>query len=180
MVTPAPSTTPRPPAIDIMDATRRVPTETIPWLREHAARAMDALGITGDVRVRIVDDAEMSQTHEEFLGVSGTTDVITFDMRDPEELPAPPRREPAEIPIRKDYGSFSFGIDTDIVVCFDEAGRQSASVGYPVAWELLLYVVHGILHCLGEDDHDEAGSARMHALEDAVLAAVGVGPVKAR
>jgi len=39
----------------------------------------------------------------------------------------------------------------------------------------LLYVVHGVLHCLGHDDHDEAGYASMHALEDRVLYAIGVG-----
>jgi probable rRNA maturation factor len=62
----------------------------------------------------------------------------------------------------------------------DEAGRQSAVRGHTVEQELLLYVVHGVLHCLGHDDHDPDAAARMHAEEDRVLAAVGVGVTYAR
>jgi ssRNA-specific RNase YbeY (16S rRNA maturation enzyme) len=43
--------------------------------------------------------------------------------------------------------------------------------------EALLYALHGLLHCLGHDDHDEAAYQAMHALEDALLDAIGVGPV---
>ena len=46
---------------------------------------------------------------------------------------------------------------------------------HPVERELLLYIIHGILHCLGEDDHDDDAYARMHAREDDLLEAIGVG-----
>jgi ssRNA-specific RNase YbeY (16S rRNA maturation enzyme) len=42
---------------------------------------------------------------------------------------------------------------------------------------LLLYTLHGVLHCIGFDDHEEADFEAMHGAEDAVLAAIGVGPV---
>jgi probable rRNA maturation factor len=57
----------------------------------------------------------------------------------------------------------------------DEARRQAAGRALPVERELLLYCVHGVLHCLGYDDHDDAEYVRMHAEEDRILEAIGVG-----
>ena len=110
----------------------------------------------GEVRVRVVGDAEMAREHEARTGVVGTTDVLTFDL------------------------SESAGLDTDILVCADEADRQAARLGHDRADELLLYIIHGVLHCLGHDDHDDDAFARMHAAEDALLHDLGVGAVFAR
>lgn len=68
-------------------------------------------------------------------------------------------------------------LDVDILVCADEAARQAAVRAVPVERELLLYIVHAVLHCLGEDDHDEASAGRMHEREDRILSAIGVGAV---
>ncbi len=117
----------------------------------------------------------MANAHFEYMGVEGTTDVLTFDLNDPAEHPAPAQIDAEMICAYKDR--VAFGLDTDIMICIDEAARQAAGRGYAVEKELLLYVVHGLLHCLGWDDHDEAEAARMHRLEDAVLGAIGVGVV---
>jgi probable rRNA maturation factor len=126
------------------------------WVQAAAA----TLGLTGEIRVRLVDDAQMSAAHERYSRVAGTTDVLTFDLRDPESAAGNPA-----------------AMDVDIYACVDEAGRQAAHRGHGVERELLLYILHGILHCLGEDDHDDAAYARMHAREDEVLEAIGVGRV---
>lgn len=109
----------------------------------------------GEVRVRIVDDAEMSAQHEEFTGISGTTDVLTFDMSG----------EPDSRGVLL--------LDVDITVCLDEAARQGAKRGHAPEGELLLYALHGVLHCLGHDDHDDDAYRAMHAAEDEILAAIG-------
>lgn len=141
--------------IELTESTGRLTQPTLDvltgWLRA-AARELD---VPGEVRVRIVADPEMSDLHLRHTGIAGPTDVLTFDLRD---LGLGP-------------------LDVDIVVCLDEAIRQAAARGHPPERELLLYALHGILHCLGHDDHDEARYARMHAAEDAVLTAIGVGPV---
>lgn len=142
------------PELDLFDATGRLGRAPIVWLREHALLALGALGATGEVRVRVVGDAEMASAHERYSGVSGTTDVLTFDLR---EGGGP--------------------LDTDLLICFDEASRRAGELGHAVERELLLYIVHGVLHCLGHDDTDEASSARMHAEEDRVLESIGVGAV---
>lgn len=116
---------------------------------------MRELGCQGEVRVRVMADAEMAAAHERYSGVPGTTDVLTFDLREERTEAAP--------------------LDTDILVCIDEARRQAAERGMTAERELLLYIVHGVLHCLGYDDHDEAAHRAMHAEEDRVLEAIGVG-----
>ena len=100
----------------------------------------------------------MVALHEQHCDIPGTTDVLTFDLR--ADLAAP--------------------IDVDIVVCLDEAARQAASRGHDAIHELLLYVLHGVLHCAGYDDHDDDDYAAMHAEEDRILAAIGVGALFTR
>lgn len=173
-----------PPTISIIDDTGRLAPGVIDALRRESVACLRALGVHGEVRVRIVNDDEMARLHEEYLDTPGTTDVLTFDMSDP------PASEPGgeEVEVigldRTSVASFRelsdrtmFVLDTDIVVCHDEALRRSGRVGYAVERELLLYVVHGVLHCLGWDDHDEAAAAWMHRAEDELLTAIGVGPV---
>lgn len=127
--------------------------------RAAGAEVSRRIGARGEARVRVVRDAEMARLHAERLGVEGTTDVLTFDL----------------------LGAGGPEVDADIVVCADVARRESAARGAGngggAARELALYAVHGVLHCLGYDDHDDAGSARMHAMEDEVLQGAGVGRV---
>ena len=144
--------------VDLTDDTGRLLPVERADLALMLARAGSELDAGGEVRIRVVNDAAMSMLHERHSGIGGTTDVLTFDLR-------PMGLGP---------------LDTDIVVCLDEAVRQAGSRGHPPTRELLLYALHGVLHCLGHDDHDEGSYARMHAAEDAVLAAIGVGPIFAK
>jgi probable rRNA maturation factor len=147
------------------------------WLGENLRKASDYMHLRGSVRVGIVDDEMMARLHERHLGEAGPTDVLTFDLM---KRPDNSLMEPPEIARREDFERIMSGIDTDIYVCVDEAGRQIAGRGYAVERELLLYAVHGVLHCLGWDDAEAGGAARMHRVEDHVLEAIGVGRVYAR
>jgi probable rRNA maturation factor len=147
-------------ALEVSDPKGLVPPAELDRLTTWAAGAAAFLRTDGEVRVRLVDDVEMAAAHERYSGIAGTTDVLTFDLRDPEEAAAEPTR-----------------LDVDILACVDEARRQAAGRAHAVERELLLYILHGVLHCLGEDDHDDAAYARMHAREDEVLEAIGAGRV---
>lgn len=131
-------------------------------LRPVLLRALVALSkehsLRGEVRIRLVRDAEMSLLHERHAGVAGTTDVLTFDLRDSSTIPDSP-------------------LDADLVLCVDEAARQARARSIQLTHELALYAVHGVLHMLGHDDHDDDAFAAMHEVEDRVLAAAGIGPV---
>lgn len=148
---------PAPPArLELLDPGQRLSPTQHARIARLAHDALRTLRATGEVRALIVDDAHMSRAHARYAGVEGTTDVLTFDLSG--------GRGP---------------LDADLLVCLDEARRQSASHGHEVEHELLLYILHGVLHCLGHDDHDEDRARRMHEEEDRVLTAIGVGPVYA-
>jgi probable rRNA maturation factor len=150
--------------LDLIDASGALDAAATWWLRDRAVEALRVLGVGGEVRVRVADDAEMSASHERYAGMRGPTDVLTFDLG----------------------GGVSAGagggrvLDADVLVCVDEARRQAEARGHGVERELLLYIVHGVLHCLGHDDHDADRAAAMHAREDEVLEAIGVGATYAR
>jgi len=103
--------------------------------------------------IRLVDDDEMARLHDRHMGVRSPTDVLTFDMAQP-----------------------GGPIEADLVICVDEARRIAAELGHDVEREVLLYALHGLLHCAGFDDQDEPGAAAMHAEEDRILRLIGVGP----
>jgi probable rRNA maturation factor len=130
-------------------------TEHLIWLEERASEALCFLQKDeSDVSVLVVDDIEMSRLHQKHSGVDGTTDVLTFD-----------------------HGSEAYSIRADIVICVDVATREAKHRGHTLENELLLYIVHGILHCCGFDDYDEESHQKMHAEEDRILSAIGVGTV---
>jgi len=144
-------------AIDIHDETERLSADQATTLRERLVRAIEreAPGVAHDVRVLIVGDDRMGALHEQHSGDPSTTDVLTFDLRDE---PAGP-------------------LDADLVVCLDEAERAARERGHGALDELTLYALHGALHCLGYDDGDDASRDRMHAREDEILRAIGVGAI---
>ncbi len=148
-----------PAVVDVADGTGRCAEADIAWVKSKLEAAMHVLDVRGTLRVRIVGDDEMAKAHAEFLEIDGTTDVLTFDLRE----------DPLD-PV----------LDVDILACLDEATRQATRRGHEPRAEILLYGVHGLLHCLGHDDHDEAAAARMHAEEDRVLTRLGLGAVYAR
>ena len=125
------------------------------WLEGHTRSVLLLLQKEqSEVSVQIVGDAEMARLHLKHSGIEGTTDVLTFDNSSGEK-----------------------SVHADIAICIDVAKRESKSRKHEVQNELLLYIVHGILHCCGFDDGDEVSHSLMHVEEDRVLSAIGVGAV---
>ena len=145
----------------MIDETGQVGADALAWLQQKWHAAAVELGVTGVLAVRLVGDAKMCELHQRHCQDETTTDVLTFDLRQP----VPGAGDPLRLVI-----------ETDVIVCVDEAQRQAAARGYGVEREILLYGVHGMLHCCGFDDHSDDDFAAMHAREDEVLVAIGVGP----
>lgn len=167
---PAPSAPAPTLRVELADSTNRLSDADCRWLLDTMGRAFGEASKReasrtkgsarpGEVRVRIVGDAEMATMHEEYAGVPGTTDVLTFDMSVDED------------------GSGVPPLDVDLVACLDEAERQAKARGTTAVQELLLYSLHGVLHCLGHDDHEDTAYRDMHAAEDQILTAIGVGAI---
>ena len=107
----------------------------------------------------LVGDEAMDAAHRRHMDIAGTTDVMSFPAHD-----------------AADSGA---SIEADLIVSVDVARREAAARGLPCEREILLYAVHGTLHACGYRDDSEAEAARIHAEEDRILAAGGVGVVYA-
>ena len=143
------------------------------WVIRRLERCLAELRVTrGTLCVRVVDAAAMADLHLRFSGVPGPTDVLTFDNTEP--LAADGASEDTVEP------GTGLEIDGDVVICRDVAADAASAAGHPLRAELLLYMLHGVLHLLGEDDTTPDAFARMHAREDAVLEAIGVGALFSR
>jgi len=107
-----------------------------------------------EINILIVDDQEITDINKRFLNRKHSTDCISFDLSD-----------------TQDIRSF------DIVVNAERAVRETGDRGIRAQAELALYITHGLLHNLGFDDNDEASATRMHRVEDEILQEQGFGPV---
>lgn len=129
------------------------------WLESHVLAAAQRLGMDqGRISLAVVSDEAMARLHEQHRGESGSTDVLTFDLRDPS-------------------AQTEASIDADVVICLDEAAREAHARSHATRLEVLLYAVHGLLHLQGYDDHHPDDARAMHQKEDELLKAIGIGPI---
>jgi probable rRNA maturation factor len=95
----------------------------------------------------------MAGVNWQFLRHAGSTDVITFDHREP--LLAP---DPAELRL---HG--------ELFVCVDDAVKQAEAFRTTWTSEVVRYLVHGVLHLLGYDDLKPHFRRRMKREEGRLL-----------
>jgi probable rRNA maturation factor len=108
----------------------------------------------------IVDDRRIHEVNRRFLDHDWATDVITFDLRDDATAAEDDEAE---------------ALDGEILVSAATALREARERGHDAATELLFYCVHGVLHLLGWDDHDEPEREAMLSRQAEILARVGYG-----
>jgi probable rRNA maturation factor len=151
-----------------LSITAQTGRDFVPFLKRHIAQAYTLLesgrSVSSRLRLRelslaLVGDKKMSDLHEEFMSISGPTDVLTFP------IDTDPR------------GQVVAG---EVVICVPEARRQARTRGIPIRLEVLLYAIHGMLHLLGYDDRTASAYRTMHRTEDQLLTKMGLGKVFAR
>lgn len=107
------------------------------------------------ISVAFVTDEQISRVHKEFMNDDTTTDVISFNLSDDADQEQ----------------------TFEMVVNADMAARISDQQGTEFDAELLLYVLHGLLHNIGFDDLTETDYEQMHETENRILDALGYGRV---
>ncbi|MCK5082639.1 MAG: rRNA maturation RNase YbeY, partial [Candidatus Omnitrophica bacterium] len=100
--------------------------------------------------------------NKKFLGRDYTTDVLAFDFT---EGRGTARRAPIGRAIKQITG--------DIIISTDAALKNARVFGTGLSEELALYVIHGILHLLGFDDHKKPDVEKMRRKEQQLLAHLG-------
>ncbi len=129
----------------------------VPWLRRYLLKAHTVLNPRlSELSVALVGDARMSELHEQFMGISGPTDVITFPL---------------------DQDRRGRALSGEVIVCIPEARRRSKAEGTALRDEILLYALHGMLHLSGFDDTTPAKFKAIHREEDRILEIIGRGRV---
>jgi len=105
--------------------------------------------------VLLVGEARSGELHDLHFADPAPTDVMTF----PDGTPDP------------ESGRVHLG---DLAVCVAVARVEAARRKRPMADELTLYILHGVLHLLGHDDHEVRARRRMWRAQRALLADVGI------
>ncbi|AQQ09565.1 Endoribonuclease YbeY [Sedimentisphaera cyanobacteriorum] len=107
------------------------------------------------ISIAVVGDEAVSEVHRLFMADDKTTDVISFDLTEPEG------------------GEVNF----EIIVNYQMAARTAEDMPHSAEDELMLYLLHGLLHNLGFDDTTEEAFHKMHKEEDDILEEFGVGRI---
>lgn len=147
--------------VDVVDRTGGCPVSG-ERLRELAGCVLRDEGVAeAEISVAIVDDLEMSRLHVEFLGIDGPTDVLTFpllgDSLGSWSGPADARRGSGR------------RIGGEVVIGGDTARRVAGETGAEAAEEVILYLVHGLLHLCGYDDLEDLHRFQMRRREAELL-----------
>lgn len=108
-----------------------------------------------NVDVVLADEALVTRLHAQLFDDPTPTDVVTVDLTGDDPDPA---------------GDAPVG---EVFVSLTRAQEVAARRGVSLAREIGLYVVHGVLHLCGHDDHDDDARRVMRAAERDVLDALG-------
>ena len=127
----------------------------LPQIIKITTRVLKAQGIKrASLALVFVTSQKITAMNKKYLHQSCSTDVIAFDVADSHS--------------KKD--NFFTG---DIVISTDAVIRNSCFFKTTRAYELVLYIVHGILHLLGFDDHRACDIKKMRAKEEKIMKFLG-------
>jgi probable rRNA maturation factor len=143
-------------SLSIQNRQRRVCVSP-PRLRRLVSRTLSALSRSDrEVHLTLVDDREIRRLNRRYLGTRRPTDVLAFNL----ELGAGPPFLESPRPAR---------LLGEVIISAETAARQAARLRIPVALELDLLLVHGLLHLAGYDDHKPDEARVMHEREREIL-----------
>lgn len=141
-------------AIEVLNETEHdIDIERIVILGKHLYEGL-YVHPDSELAIVFVDNDAMSALHQEWMGLEGPTDVMSFPM---DELRPGSEHTPSE------------GLLGDIVISPEVAAQHAADGGHSIADEIALLVTHGMLHLLGFDHHDEDEKRQMFGTQDQLL-----------
>ena len=105
------------------------------------------------ISLAIVDDATIHDLNRRYLQHDYATDVLSFALERSDER-----------------------LDGEVIVSSETAVSQSRRWGWTAEDELLLYVIHGMLHLIGEEDSTSVQREKMRRREGECLSRFGLKP----
>lgn len=133
------------------------PQETVPIdrrrMREVVRVVLEGEGVAdAEISLAFVDNPTIHRLNQRYLNHDEPTDVLSFPLSEPNA--------------KKLAG--------ELVVGAEVALAQASERGHDVQAELALYVIHGLLHLCGCDDHTAEGAAEMRRRERRYLRELGL------
>ena len=109
-----------------------------------------------ELSVVLCDDAFIHELNREWRGKDKPTDVLSFAQWEGEQVPGM---------------NLVLG---DVIISLETASKQSHERGHSFHHEIIVLLIHGVLHLLGHDHIEEEEAIEMEALERKLLAQVKV------
>jgi probable rRNA maturation factor len=127
-------------------------------LKDIAGRVLALEGIAeAELGLVITGQERIQELNQSYLRRDRVTDVIAFHMR--------PEAEESGFVLPPD-GVAHLG---EVVISYPQAAIQAVEQGHPVARELAILVIHGVLHLLGYGDETPELKAVMSRREAEIL-----------
>jgi probable rRNA maturation factor len=108
-----------------------------------------------DLSILIDNDAVLKKLNRLYRGINQPTDVLSFESDE----------------INPETGFASLG---DIAISFPTAERQAIEANHPIENEIILLLVHAVLHLTGYDHNTKEEKQEMWSEQQAVLDALGI------
>ena len=132
----------------------------------------------GQVSLLVTDDATVRELNRRYRGLDEVTDVLSFSATHQghwEGDAEPPQDSGPDS--AEDWPDFILPPEElpplgEVIISYPQTRRQAGELNRPVARELALLIVHGVLHLVGYDHEEPAETARMQAREQAALTAI--------
>jgi probable rRNA maturation factor len=127
---------------------RRMPSARALGLFLREAQA--AVRLRGLVSVLLTTDTEIRRLNRTFRGKNKATDVLSF-----------PAARPSQVSEARPGAPAPQLVSGDLAISVETARRQAAEQGHPLAVEVKVLMLHGLLHLAGYDhEADEGQMAR--------------------
>lgn len=136
----------------------------------HAARlTLYSEGIVeAEISIALVDDETIHQVNRDYLQHDYPTDVISFLL---ESGDVDPRGVSGMDAVgKRGYGQWICG---EVILSGDTAVREAIEYEWEPQAEVVLYLVHGLLHLCGYDDQTDEQQQIMRAREREILHDLG-------
>jgi len=129
--------------LQLITSEQNIPTEA--EFKHWVDEALEYLhNQAGEICIRLVDEAEITNLNEKYRKKSGATNILSF-------------------PFKAPHAENFLG---DIVICVQVVNRE------PLTWAHI--TIHGVLHLLGYDHINDNDAKEMEKLETIILHKLGI------
>ena len=118
--------------------------------KEGKSSALFVRGKDARLSIALVDNSKIKELNKQYFDSDEVTDVISFPLSNNKNLLS---------------GEIVVSVETAIYI----AGKRNISV----EGEIVLYIIHGVLHLFGYDDDNKGNARVMHEAESKILKTLG-------